>query len=438
MTAYTIPPSSTSDNYGPNLITTEDGLTDYAVWYDDAGELHVGKRVRATQQWGVSHTEYTFAGAARTALGLPVALDGHNYAAIARDRLGYLHVWANMHLDTCRQVKSANPDDITAWADATTALPSVGARCTYPSPVQLPGGDFFFWMRTGRAYGGAGTPNDISGRANTQAWRNINGVWQPKVELFRGLTVPNAKGPGVDGDDSENETVYNWSSYPVTTHVEASWQPHPGRIHMAWVWRIDGNDARTNITPSYAYSDDGGVTWKAIDGSAVTLPIDPVNSLNVQCGVTHQGEGYINGGGLCLDPRTGYPVITVSSSPWYEIKWTGSAWTQTTIGTTELHGRTISNLLIPYAVGGHLWLLTNDNTPPVSRYGHRMMMLAKRDGTTHVKLGDRVRAGGPYGTWEARANPVAHRLFGTVEVLIPNGNSPRVYSFGGGRHAAIA
>jgi len=48
---------------------------------------------------------------------------------------------------------------------------------------------------------------------------------------------------------------------------------------MSWIWRGLGADEDSNTLPSYGYSDDGGATWSAIDGTALTLPVTPLNSI---------------------------------------------------------------------------------------------------------------------------------------------------------------
>lgn len=279
----TVPHPHTSDIQAVNLVTAGD--YQFAVWLTGtvaSAELRVGRIQRGAQRWGIDHDEYEFTSTPRTALGLPQTRDDdHLFPAIGVDGLGRLHVWANMHLDSMRYVRTADPHtadtwlSAAGWVDASSELSSVDVRNTYPMPIHYPDGTLQFWNRTG-------TVQTTSGKSDFHYWTRAPGgtTWGSRVTLFQGLSVPDAGGAGVPGSDASVDDVTNWSAYFTVPVVESARGPHPGRLHVSWVWRTRGPapDERSNVLAAYGYSDDKATTWRAIDGTALTVPITPLNS----------------------------------------------------------------------------------------------------------------------------------------------------------------
>lgn len=275
-----IPNNKNAITVAVSLITYGD--YQFAVWYDLAGELHIGRVRRGVHIWGTSHQEYTFAGTPRTALNLPVADDDHNFPAIAVDSQSRLHVWANMHIEPLHYVRTsaAHTTDgwlaTGGWVDASSELPSVDVRFTYPTPVPLRNGNLWFYGRNG----GSGS---ASGRSDSFFWTHDGSSWSARTRLFQGVSVPDAGGPGIPGSPEGVEDITNYSCYVTNFVVEDDRKPHPGRIHVSWLWRHTGTgsqeDGEECVLPCYGYSDDNGQTWQAIDGTVLTLPITPLNAL---------------------------------------------------------------------------------------------------------------------------------------------------------------
>lgn len=478
-----------------NLVTW--GGYQFAVWYTLAGECRVGRIERGVQRWGVDHDEYEFAGTPRTTLALPRTFDGHNVATIAVDGLGKIHVWANMHANPLRAVATTAAHDTdgwlatAGWTSAASAFPGIDPnQVTYPYPCHLADGSLIFYARD---QGG-------SGASDSRMWkRAVDGTtWTGPTKIFKGMGVPDAKGPGVPGEDyGTSDTEHNWSAYPSgSIYVESPRSPNPGRLHTCWVWRLFALDSeRENFLPSYAYSDDGGTTWKAIDGTTLTLPITPLNavaarfpkharilsitrasfavsatldstthgivagdSLEVQvasnetfntgaAGITtvtgadigtwgqltadatatfsgYVGrDSYQNGQAVTVDDN-GYPHVIHSQEDTWWTRWNGTAW-QSSIIANPLHGVTHTGAASCVWHRGNLWMLKGGTTGPAVR---RPYLYNITGGAGTVVMGGPVSTTGGH---EPSYDPEAYRRHGTVEVLTCDGDTPRVYTFGG-------
>lgn len=431
----TLPYPHTSDIQGPNLVTTLDGTTQYAVWYTVAGELKVGKRNRATQQWGVNHEEFTITGAARTRLALPVADDEHNYPAITVSGTGHVWVWANMHINELRMIRSNGAGVINSWADALQLpmpnilvhandplFPAVTYRWTYPMPIPLPDGKVWFHIRLGNHTSGANESDSYYWFLPANVGNFDNTV---PVKMFQGLSVPGAGEGGTVGPDATTaapENVpNNWSAYPTMPHIENR-ANGAYRIHISWCWRALPSPSET---PSYAYYDSVTGNWHAVDGSTLTLPITPLNNLACQTGlVASPGDTYLNWGGLTVDDN-GYPHAIVSNNPAYHQWWNGTSWQQETV-PNPLGGVSRTSRCNAYWLRGKLWILA----PGVPNTA-RIPRLWRLDGGGTVAMGSNVGSG----MWECHADPEAYRQFGSIEHLVPDGDTPRVYTFG--THAKV-
>lgn len=281
-----------------NVYTS--GEYQFASYWRLDGALVVARRHRPTETFGVNHDQVVIAagsGAAATELDVPVHDDEHNYCSIFVDPQGRIHVWGNMHNDPLRYVRSNASHTTDGWLNASTGwsaatMPTEETNHTYPTPVFLRPGHVtnehaFFYIRGGDG----GTRSGMTNAYNW--WMDDSGNWSAKRLFFQGLSIPGAafgggtgSGTGFPGPATENLT--NFSPYPTNFHIEEDDRPHPGRMHMSWIWRHTGTgqepsgefpDARSNFLPCYAYSDNNGRNWNSIDGTALTIPITPLNNL---------------------------------------------------------------------------------------------------------------------------------------------------------------
>jgi len=277
---------------------TSEGNDIYCVAYigsggSDNGDLIVAKRTLPNGAW----TTYDLKNVAANPLALPVDTDSHNTASIIIDAAGYLHVWANMHGDVMRYVKSTNPRDISAWASASMTGTNEG-QATYPRPALHPDGDLFLLFRDGASGNG-----DLYLNRRTTA-----GAWS-QVKLADGK--------------SNNENPYET---PLVIGRD-------GSLNVGFTWRPNGGDWTTNDDVHFLRSTDKGATWKAVDGTSVSLPLVHSNTSAralLTTGGAPTNSGIINQFGLDVD-TSGRPHMALSQNDGtdinvYHLWWNGSAW----------------------------------------------------------------------------------------------------------------
>lgn len=237
----------------PVLLTTK--TFQYVAYYDANRYLTVAKRRLGTSTW--SHLRF---GAVRTDWGTT----NHKIIAMQIDRLGYVHLAANMHHQEMVYYRMSRPNTISSFRRIAWRT-SAARQVTYPAFLKNSGGDLFLTFRSG-----------VSGNAAQviYGYSVRTGRWSPTVpRLF-------------DGRAQEMSAYLGGSSALAPVRGPDGW------FHMAWVWRNTAN-VSTNHTVSYARSRDLR-TWYTAGGSRVRLPITPrTRGLAVdRAGV---GSGLFNG-----------------------------------------------------------------------------------------------------------------------------------------------
>lgn len=248
-------------------VTTSPAGDTYAVFYGVDRNAYVAKMRYGRYAWSVTNL-----GAIP---GLPLGVmpdDSHNYLTIVVDGDGYIHVAGNAHARTMQYVRSANPDDISAWVTGVIPNPESMGQ-TYPKFIVLGTGDLLLFNRQG------GGPTDGAGRMEVvNKYTKSTKTWARVTTILDGTPpVSPAEGPYVSR-----------VSRNVTT----------GRLHLFYMWRQGYLTAATNHDLAYIYSDDDGVTWRTVDSTIQTLPIHPANT--APCFVTGY-IGAINQSGATVD-----------------------------------------------------------------------------------------------------------------------------------------
>lgn len=182
--------------------------------------------------------------------------DAHRNPTLLVDAEGYLQVFFGAHSDPTTVVRSAAPYSIAAW---TSRAPLEDPRTSYPQPWEVRPGEIFVSYRH--------TPPGWCFRRS----RDGGASWEPRQTLvaFEGCAI-----------------------YAVSVAATGPW---PRAIHIAWSRLGGGTDQEQRTKHAwarrhhvyYAWSDDGGVTWRRRDGSPYELPItEPAAEKVYDCG-TH-------------------------------------------------------------------------------------------------------------------------------------------------------
>jgi BNR repeat-containing family member len=346
----------------------------YAVWVGDGGTPFAAWRARGRPDWKIVDL-----GKLRgNPLEGPTADDTHNVYAIATDAGGGIHIAGNMHLSPLRYVRATA--DLSHFS--TAPAPSGGPSVTYPAFTVLPDGTLLFWRREGQA--GEGKVRLDALDPSATKWRSLGTI--------------------IDGTPTRESPYLNHIAVDARTGV----------IHLMFSWRSGPTVESTNDV-GYARSADGGRTWQTADGTPLALPIThtPASTiLNTQA----SGSGLVNNGGLTVDPRGRPHGMVVFDQPggnrsWTELWFDGGSWRTKSFSDLAIGGR-------PQLAGtpdGRIWLL--------GARGARLDAVdvtPDRDPAPTQELA-RVPVG-----WEASYDSHALSLFGTVEMLIPDGDRPHV------------
>ena len=203
--------------------------------------------------------------------------DNHRYYDVAADSAGYIHVSGNMHsTPIVRHWISKNPEDISEFIN-TTGLGEnkrpQGVHVTYPNFFKSPDGVLYHSIRCGDPVYGIGiSVLDVK----TQTW-TVLGADIP-AEVFKAL------GAGKKIKDSRGKPLTAWEENGeggnfgyAQPRANIHWDKNK-RMHLAFVL-LNKNTAtadtnkHTTTDVLYAYSDDGGKTFRRRDGSVIQMPM---------------------------------------------------------------------------------------------------------------------------------------------------------------------
>lgn len=223
------------DGWAKNTVNTavfrknslvSDAKFQYIAYYNDKGQVVLGKRKLNEKSWELQATEYS-----------GKAQDAHNIISIMIDGDGYLHVCWDHHNGQLRYARTKKPYTLDLGPEQSM-IGKDEQYVTYPEFFKMPNGSLLFLYRDG----GSGAGNLVMNSYDTQKAK-----W---TRLHRNL---------IDGEGKRN--AY-WQAY-----VDSN-----GTIHLSWVWR-ESPDVASNHDMAYACSKDGGLTWESTSGTQYTLPI---------------------------------------------------------------------------------------------------------------------------------------------------------------------
>ena len=231
----------------------------YIAYYNKDGYVVLGKRKLSEHKWQLITTHLK-----------GNVSDAHNVISIMVDGDGYLHMAWNHHNNQLHYVKSKSPGSL----DMSNEMAMTGkqeSKLSYPEFYRMPNGNLIFFYRDGGSGNGSLVMNQYD--LNTKAWK----------QLHSNLI------------DGEGQRSAYWQAC-----VDAK-----GTIHLSWVWR-ETPDVASNHDLCYAYSKDGGLTWKKSSGEKYTLPIK-VSTAEYAIHISQKSE-LINQTSMFADVD-GYPYI---------------------------------------------------------------------------------------------------------------------------------
>ncbi len=177
--------------------------------------------------------------------------DAHRNPTLHIDEEGYLYMFWGAHGHQTHVHRSVRPYEITQWEERAEVEPDGGT--SYPQPWMLRDGEIFVSYRKAPGW---------RFRTSTDGAR----TWSEPTDIC------------AFGMNAAARGTAEFSIYGVTVAEDGE---YPRRLHFAWS-RLGGGTPeeveskhlwgrRYNVY--YAYTDDGGRTWRRSDGTAYELPI---------------------------------------------------------------------------------------------------------------------------------------------------------------------
>lgn len=256
----------------------------FATWYqngpNDEQDIILARRDLSdpTNSWLAFDTGYNMANGDEDGDGNGNGVwDSHNAVAMGISGDGRIHLAYDHHVDNLRYLTTrginratlSNANWLTQTADADNLFfVPAGERerfnaqdsgsvsgVTYPRFAEGPNGDSVIVYRTG----GSGNGDTHFLIYNSSGETNSSGVINQRWSDSHVLIDGNA-GTYSDPFTSGNSTSRNAYLNGVDTGPD-------GTLHMTWTWRENSSDPNHDIM--YAFSEDGGDTWKNNNGVTI-------------------------------------------------------------------------------------------------------------------------------------------------------------------------
>lgn len=254
-------------NGGPHQaepLITHDGYQ-FATWYRNGanGNQHVilARRDLSGSTWESFDTGRDMQN------GDEGNWDSHNVINMGISGDGRIHLAYDHHVDDLRYLTTVGVNKATGstW-DSSVLLsertgfnnsPTVFTDVTYPRFASKPDGDLVAVYREGVS--GNGDTHFLSYNSQSSTQGGVrNQRWSDSHKVIDGTS--RAASTYSDGYNDVNSDTRN----AYLNGIDAG---SDGRLHMTWTWRENSQDPNHGIM--YAFSDDGGSTWKNNDGTVV-------------------------------------------------------------------------------------------------------------------------------------------------------------------------
>jgi|GEM_PF-6279872 len=197
----------------------------YVIFINNAGHVMIGKRSLSRGNWALYDTGFTVD-----------ITNAHESASLGVDSKGYIHIAWGMHAVSLNYARSNNPEDPSAFTRRSMTGQDE-SRVTYPQ-FFMANNVLFFSYRDGISSSANQMLNKYD--VSTKQWSVI---YHPLID------------GGGDGAYVDNFAVDG-----------------NNRIHISFMFRTSSSPV-VNSDYSYAYSDDGGTTWRKSDGTPYAMPI---------------------------------------------------------------------------------------------------------------------------------------------------------------------
>jgi regulation of enolase protein 1 (concanavalin A-like superfamily) len=270
--------------------------------------------------------------------------DAHHRFSLGVDKLGYIHVTGDMHHYINRTTGVINPypqryqkQTILYWK--SNKPNSVSEGFTFAgglnSSTAIPGGGWIL----GRFF--ADNNGELYYSSHVHAYESSTNKGQMAVGLYRYNTQTSAWTAIGNVANVSQPNIYNqfpvfyWELSGINgwfQNYQASFKfDTNNRLHFS-VTSVTNDSASAGNRLIYAYSSDGGTTWKRANGSII--PSLPIRGIDSEASVgdiiidTGTGSGLGATPGTIID-KYGQPGVGINfqNSPFYIWRsWNGSAW----------------------------------------------------------------------------------------------------------------
>jgi autotransporter-associated beta strand protein len=237
----------------------------YSTWYHLGAsdeDVYLARRHLSGTSWEVMDTGANFVNGDGIGGG---TWDAHNVVLMGISGDGRIHLSWDHHGHNLRYMNT-NPGATTSGTWNSSLLNpersslnvgggSIGTL-TYPQFTTDPAtGDMYINYRTG----GSGAGNKF-----ISTFDHSTGLWNTPHEFINGTN-------SIFYDDDFGTSSNNRNAYVNGLDVDST-----GRLHTTWTWRETATGS-SNHDIMYAYSDDGGDTWRNNSGTVVATVGSPMN-----------------------------------------------------------------------------------------------------------------------------------------------------------------
>ncbi|MGL4630023.1 MAG: BNR-4 repeat-containing protein [Leadbetterella sp.] len=286
------------DTYTP--ITTATDGTIYSAWIDD----NLGLRVLQIKTDGTKN---------EVVVRTNVQSDNyHVRPAIAVDKDGKIHVAGDMHNDSWAWYISNSAGSITGGF--TQLNPPGGSGITYPQFFKDKNNELYITFRN-KVKEGSEKYTQGSNGGGIIKYISTSSFW------LMGGTSHNLQKTLVWSNTGGGGTAKNYQKPSLRLFFDNN-----NRMHLICNLINEDSDGTSEVNTHvlYAYSNDGGNTWKKLDGTAISsLPM----TVTTMTQLAYRSQNDIASGCFLGANSNGYPIIGYRDGGGTYIKrYTGSSW----------------------------------------------------------------------------------------------------------------